>query len=96
MNEPTTATNTGKYNNLMETSNVPTATILDIDADSPVTYVTFRTQYGAILTIGNNNDNTFTVFYPNEDSEIVRAAELAGTFVDYPNVRAALDTPWNG
>jgi hypothetical protein len=84
------------YNVFMETNNTPAATITDIDADSPVTYVTFITQYGVTITIGNNNDDTFTVLYPNADWTTFTAAELAGTFADYPNVRIALQSAWNG
>lgn len=66
-------------------------TIIDIDVDSPVTYVTF--QYNVdnrIITIGDNLDNTYTVHYPNNVSVITDAAALAPLFQTHPELLTAL------
>jgi hypothetical protein len=70
-----------------------TATIINIDNDSPITYVTFTTTYSdKILTIANNNDNTFTITYnyDHDTSITFTADQLANAFGVYPNVYAAL------
>jgi len=79
-------------------NDINTATIIDIDNSSPTNVVTFKinTPQHPETVIINNNDDTFTV-YPIDSDEwrIVTAEFLANFFNQYPNVRAALDTPWS-
>jgi hypothetical protein len=79
-------------------NDINTATIIDIDNTSPTNVVTFKinTPQHHETVIINNNDDTFTV-YPIDSDEwrIVTAEFLTNFFNQYPNVRAALDTPWS-
>ena len=72
--------------------------IINIDNDSPVTYVTFKidTPHHHVTTIGDNNDGTYTILLnDSNDWQIVPAEYLAKLFSEYPALVAALDTPWS-
>lgn len=80
------------------TTSANTITIIDIDTDSPTTYVTFKinTPQHHETVIINNNDDTFTVYPLNSDNwTIFTADQLSKLFTDYPTLRTALDSPWS-